>query len=71
MFTCKQCGGPVTVAEGVIKRNCGHADAGVLASMKAHARGQSSLNSGPAPTLRQRFMGRLDDIMGMLRKKKA
>lgn len=69
MFTCKQCGGPVTVAQGVISRACGHAEAGVLASMKAHARGQSSLNTGP--TLRQRFMQRLDDIMGLLRRKKA
>ena len=40
-YSCAECGVATIVHEGVIIRPCDHKEAGVLASMSAHAYGKS------------------------------
>lgn len=39
MLECKTCGAPVKQDEGKLVRTCDHADAPIIANMKAEAKG--------------------------------
>ena len=47
VYKCAACGGPASVKQGVIARNCGHDVAGVHALLTATARGVGGVSDCP------------------------
>lgn len=41
IYRCQACGAPATVANGVVLRTCSCGNSAVVASIKAHATGES------------------------------
>lgn len=69
MFTCKECGGPVSVENGIISRACGHDTSGVLASISGHATGQGGTLSR-SQFLREKFRAGLNKVVDKARKQR-
>ena len=46
IYTCKECGAPAGVVDGIVAKSCDHSDAPVVAHLSAVARGVSGMASG-------------------------